>query len=196
MMGCSRITMWSLCPSIEKFDTSHADGAGDAESRIVFAQLERETIEAGDGRLLFPQPARGFKMGGKAPLWLPYRANHGRYQHKEAGGKPRRSGKYPADVRDVRPAHNLLWDITRYFAEQGILFNGKELITPHAKQMLPILSMCRQTLMCEFSKVKGQPLSMTLPIYRHEWLLSVSKAGCEAQQKERLEDQNAGAGSP
>ena len=32
----------------------------------------------------------------------------GRYQHKEAGGKPRRSGKYPADVRDVRPAHNLL----------------------------------------------------------------------------------------
>lgn len=28
------------------------------------------------------------------------------------------------------------WDITRYFAEQGILFNGKELIRPTLAQML------------------------------------------------------------
>ena len=32
--------------------------------------------------------------------------------------------------------------------------------------------------------------------YRYERLLSVSRAGCEAQQKEQLERPNAGAGSP
>lgn len=54
-------------------------------------------------------------------------------------------------------------DITRYFAEQGILFNGKELIRPTLAQMLRNPVYVQQTLMCtNFSKVKEQSLPMTL----------------------------------
>lgn len=57
---------------------------------IVFAQLERETIQKRVTDAYYSRSQRGFKMGGKA--------SYG--------------------------------DITRYFAEQGILFNGKEQSLP------------------------------------------------------------------
>ena len=58
-------------------------------------------------------------------------------------------------------------DITRYFAEQGILFHDKELIRPTLAQMLRTLSMCRRTWMCtNFSKARGRCLSMTQPTLR------------------------------
>ena len=85
--------------STEKFDTSTPMGRAMLNICIVFAQLERENdTEAGDRRLLLPQSA-GLQDGRESPLRLPHRAyQNGRYQHKEAGGKPGRSGQYPADI--------------------------------------------------------------------------------------------------
>ncbi len=73
--------------STEKFDTSTPMGRAMLNICIVFAQLERETIQKRVTDAYYSRSQRGFKMGGKSPLWLPYRANQdGRYQHKEAGG--------------------------------------------------------------------------------------------------------------
>ena len=72
--------------STEKFDTSTPMGRAMLNICIVFAQLE------------LPQSA-GLQDGRESPLRLPHRAyQNGRYQHKEAGGKPGRSGQYPADI--------------------------------------------------------------------------------------------------
>lgn len=58
--------------------------------------------ETGAGRLLFPQSA-GLQDGQQAALRLSFGTNQdGRYQHKEAGGQPGRSGTHQADFRDVR----------------------------------------------------------------------------------------------
>ena len=85
--------------STEKFDTSTPMGRAMLNICIVFAQLERETIQKRVTDAYYSRSQRGFKMGGKAPLRLPYGAyQDGRYQHKEAGGKPGGSGQYPADV--------------------------------------------------------------------------------------------------
>ena len=80
--------------STEKFDTSTPMGRAMLNICIVFAQLERETIqkdEAANIRLIFEMYAQPTTSYG---------------------------------------------DITRYFAEQGILFHGKELIRPTLAQML------------------------------------------------------------
>ena len=61
--------------STEKFDTSTPMGRAMLNICIVFAQLETGNhTEAGDGRLLFPQPAR-LQDGRESPLRLPYRAD-------------------------------------------------------------------------------------------------------------------------
>ena len=89
-------------------------------------------------------------------------------------------------------------DITRYFAEQGILFNGKELIRPTLAQMLRNPVYVQADLdVYEFFKSQGTVIVNDAADFTgHERLLSVSRAGCEAQQEKRLERPNAGAGSP
>ncbi|WP_270481576.1 recombinase family protein, partial [Hungatella effluvii] len=93
--------------STEKFDTSTPMGRAMLNICIVFAQLERETIQKRVTDAYYSRSQRGFKMGGKAPYGF----------HTE---QPTTS----------------YGDITRYFAEQGILFHGKELIRPTLAQML------------------------------------------------------------
>ena len=152
--------------STEKFDTSTPMGRAMLNICIVFAQLERETIQKRVTDAYYSRSQRGFKMGGKAPYGF----------HTEPikmdGINTKKLVVNPDEAANIRLMFEMYaqpttsyGDITRYFAEQGILFHGKELIRPRWRRCYAILSMCRQTLMCtNFSKVKGRSLSMTLPI--------------------------------
>ena len=53
--------------STEKFDTSTPMGRAMLNICIVFAQLERETIQKRVTDAYYSRSQRGFKMGGKAP---------------------------------------------------------------------------------------------------------------------------------
>ena len=85
--------------STEKFDTSTPMGRAMLNICIVFAQLERETIQKRVTDAYYSRSQRGFKMGGKAPYGFhtePIKMDG--INTKKAGGKSRRSGKYLADV--------------------------------------------------------------------------------------------------
>ena len=104
---------------------------------IVFAQLERETIQKRVTDAYYSRSQRGFKMGGKAPYGF----------HTEPikmdGINTKKLVVNPDEAANIRLMFEMYaqpttayGDITRYFAEQGILFNGKELIRPTLAQML------------------------------------------------------------
>ena len=96
---------------------------------IVFAQLERETIQKRVTDAYYSRSQRGFKMGGKAPYGF----------HTEPikmdGINTKKLVVNPDEAANIRLMFEMYaqpttsyGDITRYFAEQGILFHGKELI--------------------------------------------------------------------
>ncbi|MFR3599020.1 recombinase family protein [Enterocloster sp.] len=143
--------------STEKFDTSTPMGRAMLNICIVFAQLERETIQKRVTDAYYSRSQRGFKMGGKAPYGF----------HTEPikmdGINTKKLVVNPEEAANIRLMFEMYaqpttsyGDITRYFAEQGILFHGKELIRPRWRRCYAILSMCRQTLMCtNFFKSQG-----------------------------------------
>ncbi len=123
--------------STEKFDTSTPLGRAMLNICIVFAQLERETIQKRVTDAYYSRSQRGFKMGGKAPYGF----------HTEPikmdGINTKKLVVNPDEAANIRLIFEMYaqpttsyGDITRYFAEQGILFNGKELIRPTLAQML------------------------------------------------------------
>ena len=123
--------------STEKFDTSTPMGRAMLNICIVFAQLERETIQKRVTDAYYSRSQRGFKMGGKAPYGF----------HTEPikmdGINTKKLVVNPDEAANIRLIFEMYaqpttsyGDITRYFAEQGILFNGKELIRPTLAQML------------------------------------------------------------
>ena len=123
--------------STEKFDTSTPMGRAMLNICIVFAQLERETIQKRVTDAYYSRSQRGFKMGGKAPYGF----------HTEPikmdGINTKKLVVNPEEAANIRLMFEMYaqpttsyGDITRYFAEQGILFNGKELIRPTLAQML------------------------------------------------------------
>ena len=123
--------------STEKFDTSTPMGRAMLNICIVFAQLERETIQKWVTDAYYSRSQRGFKMGGKAPYGF----------HTEPikmdGINTKKLVVNPDEAANIRLIFEMYaqpttsyGDITRYFAEQGILFNGKELIRPTLAQML------------------------------------------------------------
>ena len=123
--------------STEKFDTSTPMGRAMLNICIVFAQLERETIQKRVTDAYYSRCLKGFHMSGQAPYG---------YQLEPTVVEGIRTKKMVADP--VAADHVRLMfemyaqpttsygDITRYFAEQGILFHGKELIRPTLAQML------------------------------------------------------------
>ena len=123
--------------STEKFDTSTPMGRAMLNICIVFAQLERETIQKRVTDAYYSRSQRGFKMGGKAPYGF----------HTEPikmdGINTKRLVVKPEEAANIRLMFEMYaepttsyGDITRHFAEQGILFNGRELIRPTLAQML------------------------------------------------------------
>ena len=123
--------------STEKFDTSTPMGRAMLNICIVFAQLERETIQKRVADAYYSRSLKGFRMGGKAPYGF----------HTEPikidGINTKKLVANPEEAEQVKLMFEMYaqpttsyGDITRYFAEQGILFYGKELIRPTLAQML------------------------------------------------------------
>ena len=113
--------------STEKFDTSTPMGRAMLNICIVFAQLERETIQKRVTDAYYSRSQRGFKMGGKAPYGF----------HTEPikmdGINTKKLVVNPDEAANIRLIFEMYaqpttsyGDITRYFAEQGILVFFKQ----------------------------------------------------------------------
>lgn len=123
--------------STEKFDTSTPMGRAMLNICIVFAQLERETIQKRVSDAYYSRSQRGFRMGGKPPYG--YRLEPIMIQ----GIHTKKLVSYPEEAKHIREMfemyakpHTSYGDITRYFTETGVTFYGKELIRPTLAQML------------------------------------------------------------
>ena len=104
---------------------------------IVFAQLERETIQKRVTDAYYSRSQRGFKMGGKAPYGFhtePIKMDG--INTKKLVVNPEEAANIQLMFEMYAQPTTSYRDITRYFAEQWILFNGKELIRPTLAQML------------------------------------------------------------
>jgi len=110
--------------STEKFDTSTPMGRAMLNICIVFAQLERETIQKRVTDAYYSRCPKGSHMSGRAP-----------YGPTVLGGiRTKKMAEYTEEADRVRLMFEMysqpnisFGDIARYFAEQGIDFNGKEL---------------------------------------------------------------------
>jgi len=114
--------------STEKFDTSTPMGRAMLNICIVFAQLERETIQKRVTDAYYSRCQKGFHMSGKAPCG--YKLEPTVIQ----GVRSKMMVEEPEAAECVKLMFEMyaepdisLGDITRHFAEQGIDFDGKEL---------------------------------------------------------------------
>lgn len=123
--------------STEKFDTSTPMGRAMLNICIVFAQLERETIQKRVSDAYYSRSQKGFRMGGKAP--------YGFTMEKTViqGINTKKLVKQPEEAARVEKIFEMYeipetsyGDITRYFAKEGPVFNGKELLRPMLAQLL------------------------------------------------------------
>ena len=123
--------------STEKFDTSTPMGRAMLNICIVFAQLERETIQKRVSDAYYSRSQRGFRMGGKPPYG---------YRLEEIimeGIHTKKLVEEPQEAAIVREIFDMYeqpdtsyGDITRYYAEKGVQFYGKELIRSMLAQLL------------------------------------------------------------
>lgn len=123
--------------STEKFDTSTPMGRAMLNICIVFAQLERETIQKRVSDSYYSRSQKGFRMGGRPPYG--YRLQEITMQ----GIHTKCLAEVPEQAAHVRKIFEMYekpetsyGDITRYFSEKGILFYGKDLIRPMVAQLL------------------------------------------------------------
>jgi DNA invertase Pin-like site-specific DNA recombinase len=114
--------------STEKFDTSTPMGRAMLNICIVFAQLERETIQKRVTDTYYSRCQKGFHMSGKAPYG--YRLE----PTVVDGVRTKMMVAEPEAAEQVRLMFEMyaepdvsFGDIARYFAAQDITFNGGEL---------------------------------------------------------------------
>jgi len=123
--------------STEKFDTSTPMGRAMLNICIVFAQLERETIQKRVSDAYYSRNQKGFNMGGRTPYGF----------HTEPvvmqGINTKKLVPNPNEIEHIKLIFEMYaqpqtsyGDIVRYFAEGGILFYGKELSRPTLAQFL------------------------------------------------------------
>ncbi len=123
--------------STEKFDTSTPMGRAMLNICIVFAQLERETIQNRVSDAYYSRSQKGFYMGGKPPYG---------YALEPAvigGVNTKRLVPAPEEAALVQTIFGLYakqsvsyGDITRHFAQQGASLRGKELGRSTLAQLL------------------------------------------------------------
>ena len=125
--------------STEKFDTSTPMGRAMLNICIVFAQLERETIQKRVTDAYYSRCQRGFHMSGAAPFG---------FQLEPTTIQGIRTKMMKPDPETA--------DIARYFADEGILIYDKELTRGFISQMLrnPIYAQA-DLEMYEFFKSQG-----------------------------------------
>ena len=143
--------------STEKFDTSIPMGRAMLNICIVFAQLERETIQKRVTDAYYSRCLKGFHMSGQAPYG---------YQLEPTVVEGIRTKKMVADpvVADhVRLMFEMyaepetsFGDITRYFEEQGIKIYEKSMVRSFLSQLLrnPVYAQADLELY-EFFKSQG-----------------------------------------
>ena len=103
----------------------------------MFAQLERETIQKRVSDAYYSRSQKGFRMGGKPPYG---------YRLEEIlmeGIHTKKLVEEPGEAAIVREIFDMYeqpdtsyGDITRYYAEKGVQFYGKELIRSMLAQLL------------------------------------------------------------
>jgi DNA invertase Pin-like site-specific DNA recombinase len=109
----------------EKFDTATPMGRAMLAICIVFAQLERETIQQRVTDTYYSRCVKGYKMGGQIP--------YGFYTEPvEMSGVKTKRLVANDDIENVRLAFEMyadptvsLGDITRWYAERGIRMRNK-----------------------------------------------------------------------
>jgi len=114
--------------STEKFDTSTPMGRAMLNICIVFAQLERETIQKRVTDAYYSRCQKGFHMSGRAPYGY-------KLEPTVIGGiRTKMMAIDPEAAEQVRLMFEMysnpqtsLGDIVRYFSEEGIGFKGGEL---------------------------------------------------------------------
>ena len=128
-----------IVSSTEKFDTSTPMGRAMLNICIVFAQLERETIQKRVTDAYYSRCQRGFHMSGAAPFG---------FQLEPTTIQGIRTKMMKPDPETA--------DIARYFADEGILIYDKELTRGFISQMLrnPIYAQA-DLEMYEFFKSQG-----------------------------------------
>ena len=154
--------------STEKFDTSTPMGRAMLNICIVFAQLERETIQKRVTDAYYSRCLKGFHMSGQAPYG---------YQLEPTVVEGIRTKKMVADpvaADHVRLMFEMyaepetsFGDITRYFEEQGIKIYEKSMVRSFLSQLLrnPVYAQADLELY-EFFKSQG-----ALVIAPHEALI-------------------------
>lgn len=118
--------------STEKFDTSTPMGRAMLNICIVFAQLERETIQKRVQDAYYSRSQRGFKMGGRPPYGFhsePIKMDG--INTKKLIANPDEV-EHPADFRDVRRPENLLRGYYPAFCPAGNFVLRQVTDTPHA----------------------------------------------------------------
>lgn len=123
--------------STEKFDTSTPMGLAMLNICIVFAQLERETIQKRVTDAYYSRCQRGFHMSGAAPFGF-------QLEPTTIQGIRTKMMKPDPETADIarlmfemyaQPSTSF-GDIARYFADEGILIYDKELTRGFISQML------------------------------------------------------------
>ena len=143
--------------STEKFDTSTPMGRAMLNICIVFAQLERETIQKRVTDAYYSRCLKGFHMSGQAPYG---------YQLEPTVVEGIRTKKMVADPKTAQyvklmfemysEPETSFGDITRYFEEQNIKVYGKSLFRTFLSQLLrnPVYAQADLELY-EFFKSQG-----------------------------------------
>ena len=143
--------------STEKFDTSTPMGRAMLNICIVFAQLERETIQKRVTDAYYSRCQHGFHMSGAAPYGF-------QLEPTTIEGIRTKMMKPDPETADIaklmfemysQPATSF-GDIARYFADEGILIYGKEMTRGFISQLLrnPIYAQADLD-MYEFFKSQG-----------------------------------------
>ncbi len=143
--------------STEKFDTSTPMGRAMLNICIVFAQLERETIQKRVTDAYYSRCLKGFHMSGQAPYGFELEPT------VVEGIRTKMMAADPVAANHVRLMFEMyaepetsFGDITRYFEEQGIKIYGKSLTRPFLSQLLrnPVYAQA-DLEMYEFFKSQG-----------------------------------------
>ena len=143
--------------STEKFDTSTPMGRAMLNICIVFAQLERETIQKRVTDAYYSRCQRGFHMSGAAPFGF-------QLEPTTIQGIRTKMMKPDPETADIARLMFEMYaqpsisfgDIARHFADEGILIYDKELTRGFISQMLrnPIYAQADLD-MYEFFKSQG-----------------------------------------
>ena len=106
--------MW-VCIIHGKFDTSTPMGRAMLNICIVFAQLERETIQKRVTDATIPRCLKAFHMSGQAPYGCQLEPTVVGYPHKENGCRPVVADHVRLMFEMYAEPETSFGDITRYF---------------------------------------------------------------------------------